>query len=99
MSIPVQIAAICGCKSTDVTVISEDGVVKEIKTPLALTTEQQAKILRYTDPEAWRQKVIEDLLTRLEKAATIEDVKLAATAVKDAVGLTAVVVEESTATK
>lgn len=93
MITPNQVAEICGCKSTEVKVICEDGTVTEIKTPVAITDEQQARMLRYTDPEAWRQKVIEDLLTRLEKAATIEDVKLAATAVKDVAGLTVVAVE------
>jgi hypothetical protein len=91
-----MIADVLGCNSTQVTVeYGPNGV--SIKTPMVLTAEQQSKILRYTDPEAWRNQVIEDLLTRLEKASSIEDVKLAATAVKDAAGLTAVAVEESVA--
>lgn len=99
MITPIKVSEILGCKSTDITVIYEGETVKEIKTPLPLTAEQEKKILRYTDPEAWRNQVIEDLLMRLEKAASIEDVKLAATAVKDAAGLTAVSVEEPIATK
>lgn len=88
-TLPEIVAETIGCKSTDVQVVCEGEKVKEIKTPTSPTAEQEKKILRYTDPEVWRNQVIEDLLTRLEKAATIEDVKLAATAVKDAAGLTA----------
>lgn len=97
MITPIKVSEILGCKSTDITVIYEGETVKEIKTPATLTAEQEKKILRYTDHETWRDQVIEDLLTRLEKASSIEDVKLAATAVKDAAGLTAVAIEEPVA--
>ena len=87
MITPTKVAKILGCKSTEVTVISEGDKVVEIKTPQPLTAEQEKKLLRHTDPEAWRQQILEDLLDRLESATSIDDVKAAATMVKSTAGL------------
>ena len=87
MITPANVAEILGCSPTEVTVISEGDKVVEIKTPQPLTAEQEKQLLRHTDPEAWRQQVLEDLLDRLENATSINDVKAAAATVKSTAGL------------